>query len=111
MFGDCWDASFDVAFPHLYRVAHSHSISTASLACFTLAPISWNFKFARSLNDRETCELVSFYPGLVMFLCPRIRVISGFGSYTLLVCFHVSFVSIKSLINLMCLLFLFIKEF
>jgi len=57
---DVWvgTSSFAVSFPYLYRISQSHNCSITSMACLSLAPISWNFNFPRNLNDREVGELI-----------------------------------------------------
>ncbi|GMP92437.1 hypothetical protein CsSME_00042662 [Camellia sinensis var. sinensis] len=58
---DVWlgDISFDRSFPLLYWLVRSSNVSIASVACSSMAPISWNFDFIRDLNDREAWEMAS----------------------------------------------------
>ena len=58
---DVWlgDISFARSFPLLYRLARSPDVSIASVACSSMAPISWNFDLIRNLNDKEAGELGS----------------------------------------------------
>ena len=59
------DSSFDLLFPHLYRLIRSQNISIASMAFSSSDFISWNLNFLRTLDDHKMDEMVSL---LAIFL-------------------------------------------
>ena len=54
--GDCWirEAALCDLFPRLYSLSQGRECSIASLFKYSVMQWSWDFKFLRNLNDRES---------------------------------------------------------
>ena len=66
---DHWvgDSSFNLAFPHLYRLSSLHNSSIQNFYNMYESTYSWDFHFFINLNDRESSELMVLL-GLLNFV-------------------------------------------